>query len=168
MSQPLQPYPTGTGMPEPQRPSVPTQVNIAAKAMYAGAAASILGIVIELLTISATKTAIEKKHPSFTAIKVNNAEHVLIIGIVAGGVIAAVVWIVIARASRNGSNTARVIGTVLFALATLDVIAGSRVTIASADKIWGLVVWLAGLTAVIFLWQRASTAFFKPNAGNIR
>jgi hypothetical protein len=160
MTQPLQPYPTGAGMPEPQRPSVPTQVKNAVKAMYAGAAASLVGIVIELLTISATKTAIEKAHPSFTASKVNNAEHVLIIGIVVGGVLAAVVWIVLARACRNGSNTARIIGTVLFALDTLDAIVGSRVTLAAADKIWGLVVWLAGLTAVIFLWQRASTAFF--------
>jgi hypothetical protein len=163
MTQPYQPYPTGAQMPEPQRPSAPRQVTNAVRAMYAGAAASIVGIVIELLTISATKTAIEKKHPNFTASQINNTGHALVIGIVVGGVIAAVVWIVIARACQRGSNTARIIGTVLFALATVDAIVGSTVTLAAADKIWELVVWLAGLIAVIFLWQRPSTAFFKAS-----
>jgi hypothetical protein len=26
--------------------------------------------------------------------------------------------------------------------------------------IWALVVWLVGLTAVVFLWRRSSSAFF--------
>jgi hypothetical protein len=32
---------------------------------------------------------------------------------------------------------------------------------AVAVKAWWPVIWLAGLIAVILLWQRASTAFFK-------
>jgi hypothetical protein len=164
MTQPYQPYPTGAEMPKAARPPVPAQVTNAVRAMYAGAAASLVGIVIELLTISATKAAVEKRHPHFTASQVDHTGHALVIGIVVGGVIAVAVWVVIARACRNGSNTARIIGTVLFALATVDLIVGSRVTLAAADKIWGLVVWVAGLTAVIFLWQRASTAFFKPGS----
>ena len=49
----------------------------------------------------------------------------------------------------------------LFGLATVDVIVGVSAPVAGTVKIWGLVVWLIGLTAVIFLWQRASTAFFN-------
>jgi hypothetical protein len=75
-----QPYPTGAQMPTLQRPPVPTAVTNAVKVMYAGAAASILGV------------------------------------------------------------AAPVAGTV---------------------KIWGAVVWLIALVAVVFLWQRDSTAFFK-------
>ena len=33
--------------------------------------------------------------------------------------------------------------------------------LAGLVRIWALVVWLVGLTAVIFLWRRTSTAFFK-------
>jgi hypothetical protein len=162
MTQPYQPYPTGARMPEPQRPSVPRQVTNAVRAMYAGAAATLVGIVIEILTISATKTAIEKRSHRLTASQVNSAGHVLVIGIVIGGVIALAAWIIIARACRNGSNTARIIGTVLFALATVDTIGSSVAPLAVAVKAWWPVIWLAGLTAVIFLWQRASTEFFKP------
>ena len=56
-----QPYPSGTQLPEVQRPPIPSQVANAVKVMYIGAAASILGIVIDILTVSATKTAIEKR-----------------------------------------------------------------------------------------------------------
>ena len=41
--------------------------------------------------------------------------------------------------------------------ALLDATAPVAVTV----KAWWPVIWLAGLVAVIFLWQRASTAFFK-------
>jgi hypothetical protein len=162
MTQPYQPYPTGAQMPEPQRPSVPRQVTNAVRAMYAGAAASVVGIVIEILTISATKTAIEKRSHHLTASQVNNLGHGVVIGVVIGGLIAIAVWIVIARACRNGSNTARIIGTVLFALATLEAIGSSVAPLAVAVKAFWPVIWLCGLIAVIFLWQRPSTAFFKP------
>jgi hypothetical protein len=157
----MQPYPTGTQMPEVPRPSVPPQVANAVRAMYAGAAASLVGIVIEILTVNATKTAIEKHSHHLTASQVNSTQHALVIGAVVGGVIAVAVWIFLARACQNGNNWARITGTVLFALATVDAIVGAASPVATADKIWGLVTWLAGLAAVIFLWQAASTAFFK-------
>ena len=157
-----QPYPTGAQMPEVQRPPVPVQVANAVKAMYAGAAASAVGIVIQILTVSATKTAIEKHSHHMTASQVNSTQHVLVIGAIVGGVIAIAVWLFLARACKNGGNWARITGTVLFALATVDAVIGGASPVATADKLWGLVTWLAGLTAVIFLWQRPSSAFFKP------
>jgi hypothetical protein len=163
MTQPYQPYPTGARMPESRRPPIPRQVTNAVRAMYAGAAASIVGIVIEIRTVNATKTAIQKRSHHLTASQINNLGHALVIGIVIGGVIAVVVWIVIARACQGGSNTARIIGTALFALATLEAIGSSVAPLAVAAKAWWPVIWLAGLIAVIFLWQRPSTAFFKQS-----
>ena len=157
-----QPYPgSETQLPESPRGPAPASVLTAVKAMYAGAAASIAGIVIEIITIGATKTAIEKHSPDLTASQVNSSQHTLIIGFVAGGVIAAVVWILLARACLRGRNWARVTGTVLFALATLDAFVGLSTPIATLPRIWGVVVWLAGLTAVVFLWRRDSGAYFK-------
>ena len=59
-----QPYPTGTQMPDVQRPPIPPQVTNAVRTMYVGAAASLLGIVIDILTVKATKSAIEKRSES--------------------------------------------------------------------------------------------------------
>jgi hypothetical protein len=157
----MQPYPTGTQMPEVQRPPIPPQVSNAIKTMYAGAAATIVGIVIEILTVGATKTAIEKRSRHLTASQVNVAEHALIIGFAVSGLIAVAAWIILARACQNGQNWARLTGTALFVLATVDAIVASRSPVAAAVKAWWPVIWLVGLVAVIFLWQRPSTAFFK-------
>ena len=53
-----QPYPTEAKLPEPDRPPTPPSVLTAVKVMYVGAAASLLGIIINIVTVSATKTAI--------------------------------------------------------------------------------------------------------------
>ena len=108
----------------------------AVKVMYVGAAASLLGIIIDILTVSATKTAIEKRSPHMTVSQINSSQHVLVAGFIAGGVIAAVVWIVLARASKSGHNWARITGTVLFALSTVDTIVGLTAPIAVPVKIW--------------------------------
>jgi hypothetical protein len=157
-----QPYPgRETQLPESPRGPAPASVLTAVRAMYAGAGASIVGIAIEIATIGATKTAIEKHSPNMTASQVNSTQHTLIIGFVAGGVIAAAVWILLARACQRGRNWARVTGTVLFVIATLDTIVGLTTPIAAPSRIWAVVVWLAGLTAVVFLWRRDSSAYFK-------
>jgi hypothetical protein len=156
-----QPYPTGAQMPVLDEPPVPPQVINAVRAMYVGAAASVVAVVIEILTVGATKTAIQKRSPHLTASQVNASQHALIIGFVVSALIAVAAWLFIARACKNGNNWARITGTVLFGLATVDTIVGITAPLASAVKFWWPVIWLAGLTAVIFLWQRASTAFFK-------
>ncbi len=157
-----QPYPgSNTQLPEPQRPTAPPSVLNAVKVMYVGAATSLLGIIIDIVTVSATKTAIQKRSPHLSVSQVNSSQHVLVAGFIAGGVIAAVVWIVLARASKSGHNWARITGTALFALSTVDTIVGLTAPIAGPAKIWGGLVWLVALTAIVFLWRPSSTAFFK-------
>jgi hypothetical protein len=157
-----QPYPGSTQLPETQHLPVPASVRNAVRVMFAGAAASLIGIVIDIITVNATKTAIEKRSPNLTASQIHSTQGVLIAGGIAGGVIAAAVWIVLALACRRGRNWARITGTVLFGLSTVDTLAGIAAPVAGAVKIWALVVWLVALTAVIFLWRRESTAFFRP------
>jgi len=156
-----QPYPTSSQMPELGKPLIPPQVKHAITAMYVGAAATVAGIVIEILTVSATKAAIEKKSPHLSASQLNSTQHALVIGSVVSGLIAVAAWLVVARACKNGSNWARITGTVLFVLATVDTIGSAISPVAGLVKAWWPVIWLAGLVAVILLWQRPSTDFFK-------
>jgi hypothetical protein len=157
-----QPYPGNeTQLPEAPRGPAPASVLTAVRAMYVGAGASIIGIAVEIATIGATKTALANHSPTMTASQLNSTQHTLIIGFVVGGVIAAVVWLLLARACQRGRNWARITGTVLFALATLDTFVGLGTPIATLSRIWAVVVWLAGLTAVVFLWRRDSSAYFK-------
>jgi hypothetical protein len=156
-----QPYPTGAQVPELEKPPVPAQVKHAVTAMYIGAAATVAGVVIEILTVNATKAAIEKRSPHLTVSQVNGTQHALIIGSIVSGLIALAAWLVIARACKNGHNWARITGTALFGLATIDTIGSAISPVAGPVKVSWPVIWLAGLVAVIFLWRRPSTEFFK-------
>ena len=153
-----QPYPTGAQLPEVEKPTVPAQVKRAVTAMYVGAAATVAAVVIEILTVNATKAAIEKRSPHLTVSQVNATQHALIIGSIVSGLIAVAAWLVIARACKNGHNWAR---TALFGLATIDTIGSAISPVAGLVKAWWPVIWLAGMIAVIFLWRRPSTEFFK-------
>ena len=85
-----QPYPTEAKLPEPARPPTPPSVLTAVKVMYVGAAAGLLGIIIDILTVSATKTAIEKRSPNLSVSQRNT-----IVGLTAP----------VAAASRSGRRS---------------------------------------------------------------
>ena len=158
-----QPYPGGTQMPEPAtRPPVPQSITRAVQLMYAGAAASLIGIIIALTTLSSIKSQIISKNPSLTTTQVNNAEHVAIGVLIASGLIGAALWLWMAQSSKAGKNWARIVSTVLFAIETINVVAGaSAISSGGASRIYSIVIWLIGLGAIIFLWQRSSTEYFK-------
>ena len=156
-----QPYPGQTQMPQAQRPPAPAAVRNAVKVMYAGAAASLVGIVIDVITVGATKSAIAKRSPAMSASQVSSTQHVLVISFIVGGLIGAAVWIFLARACQSGKNWARITGSVLFAIAKIDTVVGLTAPLAGLVKLWAVIVWLVALTAIVFLWRRESTAFFK-------
>ena len=87
------------------------------------------------------------------------------------GLVVIALWVWMARPNGQGRNWARIVSTVLFALAALQLTgqasAGQPASHAGfAVMVFGLIVpvlaWLAGLAAVWLLWRPASTAFFKP------
>ncbi len=72
-------------------------------------------------------------------------------------------WLGIARACRNGQSWARVTGTVLFGLHTLGflgVLANAHPGL-GLTKVLTTLSWLIACGAVVFLWQRPSSAFFR-------
>jgi hypothetical protein len=158
-----QPYPGGTQLPEPaERPPAPQSITRAVQLMYAGAVASLIGIIIALTTLSSIKSQIISKNPSLTTTQVNNAEHVAIGILIASGLIGAALWLWMAQSSKAGKGWARIVSTVLFAIQTINVLAGAAaVASGGASRIYSIVIWLIGLGAIIFLWQRSSTEYFK-------
>jgi hypothetical protein len=130
--------------------------------MYVGLAASLLGIVVDLTTLSSTRAAILKHDPTFTAARVNSAEHVEIGIFIAGGLIGAALWLWMAQSCRAGKGWARVVSTVLFCIDTLSVLIAATATPGGGlTRVYGFVIWVIGLIAIILLWQRASSAYFR-------
>ena len=166
-----QPYPGGLP-PGAQRPPAPASVRHAAWLMYAGAAASLLKVGADLVTWGTVRTAMRlalrdgARHvtPAPTASQLNAGITMTLTLVAVTGLIATGLWIFLARAIRNGSGGARVTGTIFFALDTVALLIGppdvglrgAGVLLARAGTV---LVWLAGLGAVVFLWQRKSSAF---------
>ena len=156
-----QPYPGGTQMPEPSRPPVPQSMTRAVQVMYAGAVVSLIGIIVDLTTLSSTKSKIQSQHHDWTVTQVNNAEHVAIGIFIVSGLLGAALWVWMAQANKAGKSWARIVATVLFAIDTLNVALGAATPGGGVTRIYGLVVWLIGLAATILLWQRTSSDYYR-------
>jgi hypothetical protein len=171
-----QPYPGGDASPQqsgmpgaPVKPPLPQSVARAVQVMYLGALASLVGIVIDLLTRHSLRTFIAdhatNKGKRLTAAQVNDAYHVELVALVVVGLISIGLWLWMAQMNKRGKNWARITSTVFFALSTLGAIgslAGGAFSGGSATRFYSLVVWVIGGVALIFLWQRSSTEYFKP------
>ena len=157
-----QPYPSTGASVEPDRGPAPQSVLYAVKLMYTGAAVSTVSLVISLASIGGTKDAIRKAKPSLTATQVNQLNTFIIALAVVSGVIGVALWLWMARANGQGKNWARILSTVLFGLATLDMFGVLSQPKTVLGLIFPLLTWLVGLGAIVFLWRRESTEFFKP------
>jgi hypothetical protein len=157
-----QPYPSSGKTVEPERPAAPPSVLKAVKLMYIGAAVSTVSLVISLVSISGTKEAIRKARPSLSAAQVNQLNTFIIALAVVSGVIGVALWLWMARANSQGRNWARIVSTVLFGLATLDMFGVLSQPKTALGLVFPVLTWLVGLGAVILLWRRDSTEFFKP------
>jgi hypothetical protein len=162
-----QPYPGGARMPEPspQQAAPPSVVN-AVRVMYAGAAANLIGVVIDFTTIGSLKSTIEKRYPKWTPSQVTSADHIAIVEFIVAGLIGAALWIFVAQVCRAGKSWGRILGTVLFGIYTLLQLLGGVVLSGGATRIYAILVWLIGLAAIVLLWQRPSTEYFQsPQPG---
>ncbi|HWN01163.1 MAG TPA: hypothetical protein VNO54_29275 [Streptosporangiaceae bacterium] len=158
------PYPSSGGPvePEPDRGPAPPSVVNAVKLMYTGAAVSTVSLIISLASIGGTKDAIKKARPSLTATQVNQLNTFIIALAVVSGVIGVALWLWMSRANGQGKNWARILSTVLFGLATLDLFGVVSQPKTALGLIFPLLTWLVGLGTVVLLWRKESTEFFKP------
>ena len=165
-----QPYPSGGQLGEPPRPAVPAPVRAAVKFMYAGAALSAVPLIITLASIGDINGYhLRWNDHNLTAAQISHWRPLIITVAVVGGLVVPAVWLWMARANRRGRNWARIVSTVLFGVATLDmanVFVTPPIRVGSAPTVLSWLVpvlsWLAGLAAVWLLWRPDSSAFFKP------
>jgi len=145
----------------PQRPPAPQSIQTAVRLIYAGAAVSLVQLIVTVATISDVKHTVRVRNPNLSPAQVNGLAGAAVGVVVFAGLIGIGLWLWMAWKNGQGRSWARILSTVFFFFATLGVIGsfGQPETIAS--KIVGIVEWLVGLAAIIFLWMRDSTAYFN-------
>jgi hypothetical protein len=150
-----QPDPSAVQPAGPLRPPTPAPVRSAARFMYGGAVSTAAYLIAALPFIGDTKGT-ELGH-RFTATPLT-ITLVILAGLALIGL-----WLWMARATSQGKNWARVLSTVLFGLATLELLSALEVIGKNgvAQAFFAGLTWLSGLAAVWMLWRPASSAFFK-------
>ncbi len=142
------------------RPSVPRSartVRAAVRLMYAGAAVSTLSLITSIISLALIG-------PSAATLRLAGRSQPLPVAVtvgIVGGLVVIALWLWMAGANGQGRNWARTLSTVLFGLATMELIS----VFSGAQTVLGLIfwvpTWLVGLAAVWLLWRPASSAFFK-------
>jgi len=165
-----QPYPSSGQPAEPLRPPAPAPVLTAVKLMYAGAAVSTVELIIGLaLIIVDIKAAARGRFLGHSLA----AQKPLVITLwIVFSLVMIALWLWMARVNGQGRNWARILSTVLFVLAALQLRgdfsqpvshAGFGVTVLYyGSTALFVAAWLVGAAAVWLLWRPGSSAFFKP------
>ena len=161
-----QPYPSGGPEPLPPQAGPPPQpVRTAVLFMYAGAAMNAIQIILGLITIGSLKSIIRSRYPNYSASQIHAAQIAGVVGIVVVGAIAIGLWLWMAWANGRGRSWARIVASVLFGLNTISLLSQIARPHAAIVLVFEILVWLAGLGAIFFLWQRESSAYFQARSG---
>jgi len=164
-----QPY-LPSGQPTaPLRPSAPAPVLTAVKLMYAGAAVSVAGLIIGLALIIVDIDVAARGQ--FLGHSLAAQKPLVITVWMVFGLVVIALWLWMARANGQGRTWARIVSTVLFGLATLQLPGGFTKPVSHAGfgatvlyyggTVLFVAAWLVGVAAVWLLWRPASSAFFK-------
>jgi len=165
-----EPYPSSGQPVEPSRSPAPEPVRTAIELMYAGAAVSAAALITELaLIIIDIKAAARGQFLGHSLTAPQMRPLIITLWIVFGLVVIAL-WLWMARANGQGRIWARILSTVLFGLATLQLLhpqpQGSPAGFGATVMYYGITVmffaaWVVGAAAVWLLWRPASSVFFK-------
>jgi hypothetical protein len=141
--------------------------------MYAGAAVTAAGLITGLTLMITDIQAAARGQFLGHSLTSSQARPFVITAWIAFGLVAIALWLWLARANGQGRNWARILSTVLFGLATLQLPGAFTQPVSHAGSgatalYYGTTAlfaaaWLAGAAAVWLLWRPASSTFFKPH-----
>ena len=130
----------------------------AVKLMYGGAAGTAIQLIIALFYIGDINAYhLTVGGHALTRAQLIHLRPLIVTLVIVFGLVLIGLWLWLAREVGRGWNWARILSTVLFGLATLE-LAGLH---SAGQVFWAMLTWLTGLAAVWQLWRPASSAFFR-------
>lgn len=142
----------------------PPSVRYAVWLMYGGAAISLVAAIVD----AATKNTLHEvlARTPMTRNLIGTATHATLVQAAAVNLAAIVLWLLLAHWTAKGSTTAKTLACVLFGLRTVAALIGPGELSAlspwpAAVRVLTVLGWMAGLGAIVLLWQRSSTAFIR-------
>lgn len=161
-----QPYPASAPVSqEPTRPGPPRSVVRAIQLMYAGAAAELIALIVDLISTNSLRAAVKKEYPHYTALQLSHAEDARVAFLVLAALIAAGLWLWMARANGKGLSWARTVSAVFFGLGTLTLVTQLGTSVYTAGTLTiDAVISLIGLVVIVLLFRKESGPFYRQSA----
>jgi hypothetical protein len=169
-------YPGGVGL--PPKPPLPQTVLRAFYCMLAGAALSVVSAVVTISQRNEIRSVIEQGLPNGETSTIDSLVTATMVFAVVLALIEIGLWLWMAFACKAGKNYARIVSSVFFGLSAAGTLFGTagfvasssngttNSTFAASDTALGQVAgWLTlavGLAAIVLLWVKASSAYFRP------
>lgn len=170
MPVPGAPGPTpGMTPPAPGSMARPQSVSNAVKLMYAGAALSVVTMILTPMSTDGIRAQIEDamagQPTALTPDQIDGFVAVAVVMSLVFGLVAVGLWLLMAWANGKGKSWARIVATVLFALSALSFLT-SLPQIGSAPLLVGVsgVTTVVGALAIYFLWRKESSAWFRAQS----
>jgi len=160
--EPYSPAPAWPAQPGAAQRGIPASVLTAVRLMYAGAAVNLVNVLVSLAGINLIKTAFETQHP-LAQDSAQGAATLAAAGVIISGAVGIWLWLGLASATRKGRRWPRTAGTILLGLDTIGLLATLGRAGIPAVKVFGVLIWLIGLMAVISLWRRTSSEYFAAS-----
>jgi hypothetical protein len=133
----------------------------AVRLMYAGGVLALFSILTAVATTSTLRGLIRQQYPAAGYGALSAAATATLSVTIAGALISAGVWLVMARRTRRGRPGVRILSTILFVIDSLTVLSTHTHGLLTAST-WIMTVaeWAVGLVVIVLLWDRRSTAYF--------
>jgi len=147
--------------PVPGRPVPPRPMINAVRLMYAGSALAAFSILTAVATAPALRAVIRQQYPAAGYGAQSAAATATLSATIAGALISAGVWLIMARRTRRGRPGVRVLSTILFVIDSLTVLSThTHGLLTPSTWVISVAEWAVGLAVIVLLWDRRSTAYF--------
>lgn len=147
-----------------QPPSIKTAVML----MRVGAALSVVGVLVALLTLSTLKDQVRQQlqdQGTFTNSELDSAFGVAVGIVIVTGLIGVALWLWMASANGKGKSWARVVATILGVINVLTFLFSvSQGTTPTLSLIVGVLNVVVGVAALVFLYKSDSSAYYQANS----
>jgi hypothetical protein len=142
------------------RRPIPPSVLTAIRLMYTGAVFTVVNVIWDLTIIGQVKAAFLARHP-FAEHMARSAAGAATLAVIVGGAVSILTWLWLASATRRRRRWVRAAAPMLFGIGTISLLATLSRPGIGVVKGMGVIGWLIGLAALIALWQRQSSEYFR-------
>jgi len=160
----------------PERSAAPVTIQRAVRAMFGGAAGTIVWGIFWVIVAATSKSNLVQYNNSLphgkqlTTSQVNSEFTGTIIVLIIETLLFTALWLWMARMNQDGRSWARYVSSVLFVLWTYETyrtigVGGNWVVI--VDLVLSVLIWCIGVAAVYFMWKPESTVYYKSTAQRV-